>query len=288
MNLGAVGLGRMGGAIARRLLAAGYRVAVRDVSPALREPFQAAGASWQGSAAEVAAASDVVLLSLPGPAEVDEVMLGHAGVLAAAKPGALIVQTSTIGPAQSRSLALECARLNVDFLDAPVSGGVEGAQSGTLAIMVGGERAALDRVRPVLECFGKRIFHLGPAGAGSGMKLVIQSAYLSQLAVFLESVAMGQAMGMPLEAMLEVLAESSAHHPTIGKRYAQMIANDLTPRFEVKAALKDLGLVRDQWKELGIEAQIVDAVVSSLDRAARAGFADKDVIALREVYRHAQ
>ena len=283
MNVGMIGLGRMGGPMARRVLSAGHQVHVYDIRAAAREALSVAGASPCRDPSELAAASDVVVSSLPGPQEVDQVMRGPGGVLAAVRRNAVLLETSTIAPAQSQALAAEFTARGACYLDAPVSGGVEGAASGTLAVMVGGDAAALARARPVLECFGKRIFHLGPVGAGNGMKLVIQAIFLSQVAAFLEAVALGQESGIALARILEVVAASSAHHPTIGKRYERMLAEDLTPRFEVRAALKDLSLAQDWSRQMGCRTDIVSAVVSAYRRAAEAGLSEKDLIALRNV-----
>ena len=285
MNIGIIGLGRMGEPMAHRLLGAGYRVRAFDVDDARRQPIEACGASWHASPADIAAVSEAIVLSVPGPAEVDAVIRGATGVLAGAKRGSVIIQTSTIGPPQSRQLAALCDAQGLHFLDAPISGGVEGAQAGTLVIMVGGDPAALERVRPALASFGKGIHHLGAAGTASAMKLVIQSIFLSQMAVFMESVAMGQAAGLSVDAMLDIIADSSAHHPAIGKRYAKLRDDDLTPRLTVNAALKDLGLAMATWSELGMDASVVGASTDAYRRTEEAGFGGKDVVALRKIYR---
>lgn len=285
MAVGVIGLGRMGGPMAQRVLAAGHRVQVYDIRAAAREALAAAGATVCRDPSELAAAADVVITSLPGPEEVEHVMRRPDGVLAAVRPNTVVVETSTIGPAQSQALAADLAARGACYLDAPVSGGVEGAVSGTLAVMVGGNAAALERVKPVLECFGKPIFHLGPVGAGNSMKLVIQAVFLSQVAAFLEAVALGQDSGIALPRILEVIAASSAHQPTIGKRYEKMIAADLTPRFEVRAALKDLSLAQDWCRQIGGRTDIMNSVVSAYGRAVEAGLSEKDLIALGNVFR---
>jgi 2-hydroxy-3-oxopropionate reductase len=280
MKLGVIGLGRMGLPIAGRLLAAGHQLSVLDVVAAPRAQLEAAGARWMATPRDVATASELVLLSLPGPAEVDAVMQGPDGVLAGAARGGIVLQTSTISPKQSRELAAACGARGVDFLDAPVSGGVEGAKFGTLSVIIGGSAAVLKRARPVLAAFTERVFHMGEAGTGSSMKLVIQATYMSQLAAFMEAVGMGREAGLPMKQMLAVLAESSAHHPTIGKRYDKLLADDLSPRVEVRAGLKDMELVREFASDLGLAPAVLSAATEDFAASARAGHARDDLIAL--------
>lgn len=280
MKVGVIGLGRMGRPMAGRLIAAGHAVAVLDVVSAPRAELEAAGARWLATPREVAAASELVLLSLPGPQEVDVAVRWPDGVLAGAARGCIVLQTSTISPRQSGELAAACAACGVDFLDAPVSGGVEGAKAGTLSAIIGGDAQVLERARPVLAAVTGRVFHMGDAGAGSSMKLVIQATYMSQLAAFMEAVGMGREAGLPMERMLAVLAESSAHHPTIGKRYDKLLADDLSPRVEVRAGLKDMELVSEFASDLGLEPAVLAAATADFAASAAAGHAHQDLVAL--------
>jgi 3-hydroxyisobutyrate dehydrogenase-like beta-hydroxyacid dehydrogenase len=169
----------------------------------------------------------------------------------------------------------------VSYLDAPISGGVQGAREGTLVAMVGGAVDAFEKARPVLACFTKQIFHLGPVGAGNVMKLVIQSIFLSQMAGFLESVSMGERSGIALDTILSVVASSSAHHPTIGTRYEKMRAENLEPMFEVESAVKDLALAEDVWRELGRPFPTLASALSDYRGAAANGLSRADLIAVR-------
>ena len=212
-----------------------------DVSPARRQ-LGIHGVIHCASLAEVAKQAEIVITSLPGPPEVADVVYGADGLLASLRPDAILIETSTISPEQSRVIASDLATRNGLYLDAPISGGVRGARDGTLVAMVGGQQAVLERARPILACFARDIFHVGPAGAGNMMKLVIQSIFLSQMASFLEAVSMGERSGIPLDTLLNVVAASSAHHPAIGTRYGKLKAGDLDPMFEVGSAVKDLSL----------------------------------------------
>ncbi len=183
MRVGFIGLGRMGAPMAARIATAGHGVVGYDISEARRQQGNP-GTAFVDSPAAVASDADVVITSLPGPAEVQDVVYGADGLLSSMKPAAVLVETSTISPQQSRTLAKDSSARNVAYLDAPISGGAQGARDGTLVAMVGGATEVLDTVRPVLCCFAKEIFHLGPVGAGNVMKLVIQSIFLPRWRAF--------------------------------------------------------------------------------------------------------
>jgi 2-hydroxy-3-oxopropionate reductase len=280
MNIGCIGLGRMGKPIARRLIDTSRELLIHDIKPETGEGLIDKGARWCDSPADLAAHCDVVVLSLPGPPEVNQVVLGPAGALRAARTGSIIVDTSTIGPRQSRDLFHNCEGAGVAYLDAPVSGGVEAAAAGALTVMVGGSRSALERARPALDCFSRQIFYLGPSGTGSTLKAVVQAIFLSQTAVLLEALSIGQHCGVSLQSLLEVIAASSAHHSFIAKRYGKILDQDWAPRFSIASAIKDLSVVQALCAQAECEAMIVGAAAAAYARAERAGLGDKDLIAL--------
>ena len=283
-TVGVIGLGRMGGPMARNIMAGGHALVVHDIRPEACAPFRTEGVATAQSPAAVAADADIVLTSLPGPDQVADVLCGPHGVLGAVGDGAVIIETSTIGPDQSREMAARFAAKGAAYLDAPISGGVEGAEGGTLTVMAGGEAAAFERARPVLRCIGTDLHHMGPSGTGSTMKLIIQMIFTSQLTAFLEGLALGEIAGIELDRLLRVIATSSAHHPTIAKRYDKIRAADLTPRQEIRAALKDLTLAAAMGAEHGFDALITNAAIEAADRATALGLGDKDMIALRAGY----
>lgn len=280
MTVGFIGLGRMGGPMAVRIAAAGHRVLGYDIVPAkCRIPMP--GVSRCENPAEVAAGADVVITSLPGPAQVSDVVNGSNGLLKTLRPSTILVETSTIGPDLSRAIARDFGARNSYYLDAPVSGGAGGAREGTLIAMVGGPVEALEGVRSIISCFAKEIFHLGPVGTGNLMKLVIQSIFLSQMASFLEAVSMGERSGIPLDTLLEIVASSSAHHPAIGTRYEKLRRGDTDPTFEIASAVKDLSLAEDVWRTLDGPLPMLAAALSDYESAAANGFAKADLIAVR-------
>jgi 3-hydroxyisobutyrate dehydrogenase-like beta-hydroxyacid dehydrogenase len=280
MRVGFIGLGRMGAPMASRVAAAGHRVAGYDVVPAKRQ-IGITGVTFVDSPAAVGAEADVVVSSLPGPTEVDDVVYGGSGLLASVRPGTIVVETSTISPKQSRKIAADLAARKVHSLDAPISGGARGAQDGTLVAMVGGSPDTLARAHPVLTCFAKDIFHLGPAGAGSTMKIVIQSIFLSQMAGFLEAISLGERCGIEVDTMLKIVAASSAHHPAIGTRYDKLNSGNLDPMFEIGSAVKDMSLAENIWHELGLPLPTLASALFDYRAAAAEGFDRTDLIAVR-------
>jgi 3-hydroxyisobutyrate dehydrogenase-like beta-hydroxyacid dehydrogenase len=280
MAVGFIGLGRMGAPMAARIAAAGHRVVGYDILPAKRQ-LAITGISHCVSPAEVAAGADVIVTSLPGPGEVADVVNGSDGLLKSLRPSTILVETSTISPELSRAIASDLLARNSYYLDGPISGGAHGARDGTLVAMVGGPAEALERARPIISCFAKKIFHLGPVGAGNVMKLVIQSIFLSQMASFLEAVSMGERSGIPLDTLLDIVAASSAHHPAIGTRYDKLRTANLDPIFEIGAAVKDLSLAESIWRALDAQLPMLASALSDYRGAAAEGFAEADLIAIR-------
>ena len=166
VKVGFIGLGSMGNPMASNVLAAGYDMTVYDVVREKGENLEAAGATWGSSPTEVARRSDVVFTSLPGPADVEAVVLGDDGVFAGLNKGGAYVDTTTNAPATMRNIAKIGASRGLEVLDAPISGGIFGARDGSLTVFVGGEKAIFDHFQPVMQSFGKNVVHMGPAGAG--------------------------------------------------------------------------------------------------------------------------
>lgn len=269
--------------MARHVLAAGHRLHVYDVDPGACAQLVQAGAILAGAPDEIAACAGVIVTSLPGPEQVDAVMTGPHGIIAAQPRNVLIVETSTIGPAQSRALARTFAEIGCDFVDAPVSGGVASAATGHLTAMVGGERTAFERALPVLHCFANEVLHLGPSGSGSIAKLINQMIYLSYVASFCEAVAFGRRADLDVPALLDVLRTSVAGNP-LGTGWEQQIAAaDLTPGFRISRVLKDLELGAEACRQQAQAVPLLDHVVRSFRELAEHGYAESDMIALYAV-----
>lgn len=253
MNAGLIGLGIMGAPMARNLVRAGFPLTVATRTPGKAEQFvadvksenPAAQVRAVTSAAEVAAASEVIVTMVTDSPDVIAVARGEQGIFATARPGTVIIDMSTISPQVTRELAAEAASRGLQWLDAPVSGGQKGAIEGTLTIMVGGEAAALERVRPALEAMGKRITHFGPAGSGQSAKLCNQIVVAVNLLAVCEGLVFGAKAGLDLNTLHQALTGGAANSWALEVLGKKMIERDFAPAFMVRLQQKDLRLVLD-------------------------------------------
>ena len=251
-QLGFIGLGIMGGGMAANLVRAGHQVTVWNRTASRSEPLSSMGAAVAGSPREVAERSTVVMICVSDTPDVVEVTEGEAGVLAGLAAGSLVVDHSTISPSETRRLAGRVEEAGSGWLDAPVSGGSEGAALGTLSIMVGGDSAHLDRVLPYLEAMGSSITHVGPVGAGQMVKLVNQVlVVVNQLAVS-EALLLAEAGSLDLEATLSAVTGGAAGSWMLANRGPQMIVRDWRPGFTIDLQQKDLRLVLEAADQLGV------------------------------------
>ena len=208
-RVGFIGLGDMGGAMATRIIAAGYPTVLWARRPEVLTPYEAANATTAGSPKELAAAVDLIGICVWAEADVRDVLEGDDGVLAGCRPGTVIAIHSTIAPSSCRDLARDAAARDVVVLDAPVSGGRDVALEGALVVSVGGDRASVDRCRPVFETFGDLIVHLGAVGSGQIAKLVNNALLAANLAVADDALSLGAALGLAPDALATVLRGSS-------------------------------------------------------------------------------
>ncbi len=269
MRVGVVGTGIMGAPMARNLLRAGHTVTVHNRSPARMAPLVEAGAIAATSPRDVAARADAVVTSVPDTPDVEAVVAGPNGILEAARPGLLVVDTSTIAPGAARALAERAAGLQVDFLDAPVSGGEQGAVNATLSIMVGGGRDAFDRAAPIFAAIGKTATYMGASGQGQMTKLVNQVVGAATLAAVAEGIQLGARAGLDPAALIDAIgggAASSWMWTNLGPR---MQRRDFAPGFMVKLQQKDLRLALAAAAEVGAPLPLT-AVVQRLLAAVEA------------------
>jgi 2-hydroxy-3-oxopropionate reductase len=251
-RIGLIGLGVMGRPMALHLLSAGFTLSVHDLDAERVAPVVAAGAASAASAAAVADASDIVITMLPTPDAVEDVVLGLEGVLAHARPGALLVDMSTIAPTLARRLAAASAERKVAFLDAPVSGGEVGAENGTLVIMVGGEEAALERARPAFEALGSQIVHVGPHGAGQIVKACNQVVVALTYAAVSEALVLGSKSGVAPELILDVLSGGLAANRIMEVKRRSFVEHDFEPGGPVDMTYKDLRIALGWADEAGV------------------------------------
>lgn len=274
MRVGFIGLGRMGAPMARNVLDAGHAVGVHDARREAAAELEAAGARWVGYAADLAAGADVLVTMLPGPPQVEAVMLGDGGAFAAMQPGAVWVDMSTSTPDAGRRAA--ALGRGVGVVDAPVSGMVKGAIAGRLQIFVGGDAADVARVQPILECMGdpERIFHVGPRGAGYAVKLAINLLWFIHVAAAAEVLQMGVRAGVDLDVLQRSLAASPANSLVIERDILPVWQGDYDESFTLDLVTKDLGLAVDLGRQTGTPME-VSALVEQLHRRARALYGDK-------------
>ncbi len=266
----------MGGRMARRVLDGGHDLVVTDVRRPVAAPLEAAGATWADDAASVARAADgVVCLSLPGPSEVEAVV---GELLAALPSGAVIVDLSTNALGTVRRLHADAAAVGVRYLDAPVSGGSPGAEAGTLAVMVGGDADAFEQVRPVLECIGTRLSHLGEPGAGTLVKLVNNAVFLCGSLLFQEGLVLAAKAGMDPTTLVPILQGASSAPYTgmakglLGRRFEPAL-------FALALAEKDIALALESARSLGVPMPVSAAAHQTYLEALTAGHGGENFFA---------
>ncbi len=280
MELGFIGIGRMGIGMAPRLLDGGHQLVVHDVSRAACEPLLARGARWAATPADAARASEILFTCVPGPKEVAAVIEGPDGVLSAPRKGAMLVEMSTIGPKQSQQLAARCREAGLAYIDAPVSNGVGPAARGELTIMVGGSPADYERALPVLKLMGNRIYRMGDTGAGNIAKIANQMIYLSYVAAFCETARMAREAGLDVPNLVDVMRNSVSGDPLMTGWEKRLENGDRVAGFKVRRVIKDLELGEAVCRERGFEAPVFDAVLGAYRQAAEAGHAELDMTAV--------
>ena len=270
-----LGLGCLGQPMAANLLRAGVHLTVHNRTRVKEEALAAEGAQRAATPAAAVAEAEVVMLCLSDDAAVVEVLAA-----APLRPGALVIDTSTIGPATSRRLAQQLQEQGVAYLDAPVTGGTEGAKAGTLSVLVGGGAADLERARPLLEVIGRSISHFGPVGCGQEAKAVNQVLVAGSYAAVAEALALAQRLGLPQAELVEALKHGAAGSWALEHRSRQMIENTYPLGFRLALHHKDLTIALEaaagQQLDLPITAQVAAMEAALLD----AGHGDEDVSAL--------
>ena len=252
LKVGYIGLGIMGKSMARNILKAGFPLVVHNRSREAVAELMAEGAVEAFSPQEVAAQVEVVFTNLPDSADVEQVALGPQGVIQGAAEGLIFVDNSTIKPATARYIAAELGQKGVLCLDAPVSGGDIGAQKGTLAIMVGGPAAALERVRPILEAVGKTITHVGDSGAGQIAKAANQVMVAAQMVAMGELLILAKKAGADPQKVVAAIQGGAAQCWTLDIKPQRLFAGNRQPGFKAYMQAKDLGIVMDTAREYGI------------------------------------
>ncbi|WP_206477226.1 NAD(P)-dependent oxidoreductase [Microbacterium sp. KRD172] len=276
-TVGFIGLGSMGSGMSSNLQKAGYSLIVTDVRPEAASALVEGGATWAATAAEVAAASDIIITMLPTPRHVTEVVSGPGGMLEGIADGATWIDMSTSVPEVADRVRAEESARGLRILDAPVSGMAKGAASGMLQIFVGGDADDVERVRPVLEVMGDpdRILHVGGHGAGYAVKLMINQLWFSHLVATAEVLAVGVRAGVDLGVLRDSLIASPANSTFVERDVLSILEHgDYDEGFAIALACKDLGLSIDLARSVGVPVEL-SSLVEQVYRRARASYGDK-------------
>jgi 2-hydroxy-3-oxopropionate reductase len=252
MKVGYIGLGLMGKPIARNILKAGFPLIVHNRSQSSVKELISEGAQSAPTPAETASQVDVVFTNLPDSPDVELVALGNNGIIEGAHEGLIFIDNSTIKPATARKIADELGKKGVLCLDAPVSGGDIGAQKGTLAIMIGGPKDAVDKAMPIFEAMGKTITHVGGSGSGQIAKCANQIMVAAQMSAMGELLMLSKKAGADVEKVVEAIRGGAAQCWALDNKPQRLFAGERSPGFKAYMQLKDLNIVIDTAREYGI------------------------------------
>lgn len=280
-----LGLGVMGGGMARRLVAAGFPMAVWNRTAAVAEPMRALGATIAATPAEAAASADVVVSMVADDAASWSVWVGPEGALGRVKAGAIVIECSTLSPPWIAELAAHARSRGCDALDAPVTGSKTQAASGELTFLVGGDAAVLERASRVLDAMGRAVVHLGPLGSGARLKLINNFLCGVQAAALAEAVALIERSGLSLDASLAVLQNGAPGSPVVKAASARMASRDYTVNFVLGLMKKDLSYAIAEGQRHGVDLETARAALGRYHLASQTSWNDKDFAAVVEVLR---
>ncbi len=284
--VGLIGVGAMGGAMARCLLGKGHRVVVRDIVPEREQALAALGAVVAESPADLVRRASVVFTIVVDAAQTDAVLFGHDGVVAAAAPGSVVVMCSTVAPGYAASLPARLVPHGIGFVDAPISGGPQRAADGTMSMMAAGASQTMTQVLPILEAVAGRLFRMGERpGDGWAMKIVNNMLAGINLAAAAEAMALAEQLGMDKQLVYDVVCASSGGSWIFADRMPRVIADDYTPKAATKILTKDVGLALDAAAAAGVPAALAKAAHDVYKGAVALGFGDVDDAAVMEYYR---
>jgi 3-hydroxyisobutyrate dehydrogenase-like beta-hydroxyacid dehydrogenase len=287
MKIGFVGLGAMGQVIVPRLLAAGYPVTGWNRSPERAAPLIQKGMQWAGTPAAVAAASDITFSIVTDGAAVKTVALGEAGILVGIRPGSVYVDMGTIAPGVTRAVAAEFAKKGSPMLDAPLSGSPLTVQQGSASLMIGGDKAAFERIEPVLRAIGPKVTYIGESGLAVTMKLAVNLLLMVEVIAFGEAMALAEKGGVEREVALDAILKSVAASPVLGYRGPLILEGKMpkVPFADVTLQQKDMLLVLDMARKLGSPAPLAAGANEMMNACRGLGLDHNDFVVAHEVYR---
>ncbi len=284
-RVGFVGLGTMGAAMAANLVRAGYPLHVWNRTPGKAGPLVEIGATEAGTLAELVAAVDVVVICVSDTPDVEAVLFGPEGIAAAAREGTLVIDCSTISPRATREFARRLRERGIAMVDAPVSGGSEGAIHATLTIMVGGEPADVERAHAVLAAMGRTITHMGPIGTGQATKAVNQVIICGAYLGVAEGIVLAMRAGLDPDAVVAALNNGAAQSWVLANRSGRMVEDRYPLGFKVALHRKDLAIALDLARESGVSLPVAGLTAQLENGLIAGGHGDEDMSALARAIR---
>ena len=276
-----IGLGALGLPMAVNLQAAGYSLQVHTRSRLAESDPGLAGALPAASPAAAAAGCSALLLCVSDDAAVESVLWGEQGAGPALEQGSLVIDCSTISPSTAKAMAERLAKRDIAYIDAPVTGGTEGAKAGTLTVLCGGDTAAVDKARPLLEVIGASIHHFGDVGSGQQVKAINQVLVAGSYAAVAEAITLGQHLQLPMQQVVNALRQGAAGSWALEHRSQAMLNDDYPLGFKLALHHKDLGIALDAALQTGLKLPITEAVHDQEQTLMDAGLGNADVSALR-------
>ncbi len=284
-KVGIIGLGLMGRPMAMNVLKAGYSLTVWNRTTSRADELVAAGAKLAPSPQEVAAASDFLLTIVSDPPAIEEILWGPRGAMQAIKRGSIYVDSSTVSPALARRMAAACAERGARFLDAPVTGGDWGAKKGELVFMIGGDAETLKEAEPILSVMGKKLFHLGPNGAGQTIKLAMNLILALQVDALAEALALVTRAGIQGEKLVEVLQSSMGRSGLLDVKAPNLLKGEYVPSFPLRLMHKDLSLALELGNQLGVGLPATAAARETYNYVKGAAKEDLDYSAVMKFWK---
>jgi len=283
-KIGFIGLGLMGRPMGMNLIKAGHSLTVWNRTASRADELVAAGATLAKSPQDVAAAADFLISMVSDPPALEEILWGPSGAMQALKRGSIYVDCSTISPTLARKIAAACAERGVRFLDAPVTGGDWGAKKGELVFMIGGDAAALKDAEAILGVMGKKLFHLGPNGAGQTIKLAMNLILALQVDALAEALALTTRAGIQGEKLIEVLQSSMGRSGLLDIKAPNLLKGEYVPSFPLRLMHKDLGLALDLANQLGVPLPATAAARETYNYVKGAAKEDLDYSAVMKFW----
>ncbi|HWR41945.1 NAD(P)-dependent oxidoreductase [Sporomusa sp.] len=286
MNVGFIGIGAMGKPMAQNLLkSAKVQLYVYDVNTAAVAELATQGANPCRSPKELAEAASIIIMMLPNAAIVESTLTGEQGLLAGGRAGQTIIDMSSVAATSTKRMAALALAKGMDYIDAPVSGGVAGAAAGTLTIMVGGEAAAVQAAQPILQVLGKKIYHVGASGAGDSMKVVNNLLLGINMAAVAEALVLGAKSGLDPQVMLEIIKESSGRSYALEAKTANFILkNNFAAGFAIDLEYKDMELAMETAKSLDVPLPVGATAQQVFAMAKAKGLGREDISAVIKVW----